>query len=58
MTPILYNRLAEAATGGILWKKVFLEILQNSQDNTGLKPVLYLKRGSGTCAFPWILRNF
>ena len=25
---------SEAATGGILWKKVFLEILQNLQENT------------------------
>ena len=25
---------AEAATGGVLWKKVFLKILQNSQENT------------------------
>ena len=24
----------EAATGGVLYKKVFLEILQNSQENT------------------------
>ena len=24
----------EAATGGVLWKKVFLNILQNSQENT------------------------
>ena len=25
---------SEAATGGVLWKKVFLNILQNSQENT------------------------
>ena len=25
---------SEAATGGVLWKKVFLKILQNSQENT------------------------
>ena len=25
---------AEAATRGVLWKKVFLEISQNSQENT------------------------
>ena len=24
----------EAATGGVLWKKVFLEISENSQENT------------------------
>ena len=40
------NIFSEAATWGFLWKKVFLEILQNSQENT--------------CAgvFLWILRNF
>ena len=50
-------------------KKVFLEILQNSQENTcarasllielqasGLQ--LYLKRDSGTDVFLWISRNF
>ena len=26
--------MAEAATGGVLWKKVFLKISQNSQENT------------------------
>ena len=31
-TAILWS--AEAATGGVLLKKVFLEILQNSQENT------------------------
>ena len=25
---------SEAATGGVLWKKVFLKISQNSQENT------------------------
>ena len=38
----------EAATRGVLWKKVFLEISQNSQE----------KRDSGTGVFPWILWNF
>ena len=28
------NELAEAATRGVLWKKVFLEIWQNSPENT------------------------
>ena len=28
------SKYLEAATGGILWEKVFLEILQNSQVNT------------------------
>ena len=27
-------RFSEAATGGVLWKKVFLKISQNSQENT------------------------
>ena len=26
--------IAEAATRGVLWKKVFLEIFQNPQENT------------------------
>ena len=49
-------------------KKVFLKILQNSQENTrGRVPFqinlqtrrlhLYQKRNSGTGVFPWILRN-
>ena len=40
--------MAEAATGSVLYKKVLLKILQNSQ----------AKRGSGTCVFLWILQNF
>ena len=35
-------------------KKVFLEILQNSQENS----LLLSKRDSGTGVFLWILRNF
>ena len=27
-------KATEAATGGVLWKNVFLNILQNSQENT------------------------
>ena len=37
MFRIFYLRLGlfpEAATGGVLWKKMFLEISQNSQENT------------------------
>ena len=44
----------EAATRGVLWKKVLLEILQNSQENTfakvsfnkvaGLRPATLLKK--------------
>ena len=37
-----YLKNLEAATRGVLWNKVFLEILQNSQENTcagaGLQP--------------------
>ena len=29
--------ISEAATGGVLYEKVFLEILQNSQENTCAK---------------------
>ena len=59
---------AEAVTRGVLWKKMFLEILQNSQKSTcagvsflikftwGLQ--LYWKRDSGTGVFLWILKNF
>ena len=61
--------IKEAATRGVLWKKVFLEVSQNSQANNcarvsfliklqawGLQ--LYQKRGSGTSVFLWILWNF
>ena len=44
-------KFTEAATRGVLWKKVFLEISQNSQENT-------CARASGTGVFLWILRNF
>ena len=52
--------IAEAATGGVLWEKVSLEILQNSQENTcaSVSFSLYQKRGSGTSVFLWILQNF
>ena len=59
---------SEAATGRVLWKKVFLETSQNSQENTyvslffnkdaGLCLQLYEKIISGTCVFLWILRHF
>ena len=32
--PKIYLLIAEAATRGVLEKKVFIEILQNSQENT------------------------
>ena len=31
---------AEVATGGVLWKKVFLEVSQNSQENTCVRVVI------------------
>ena len=54
--------VSEAATGGALQKKGFLEILQNSQENTcarvsffnkigGLRPATLLKRDFGTGVF-------
>ena len=52
--------VTEAVARGCSVKKVFLKILQNSQENTcaGIRPVTSLKRDSGTGAFLWILRNF
>ena len=34
---------AESATGGVLWKKMLLEISQNSQENTSAKGYLHYK---------------
>ena len=48
----LFHALSEAATRGVLCKKLFLEVSQNSQENTcatGLQ--LFYKRESGTGAF-------
>ena len=57
--------LSEAATRGVLWKEVFLEISQNSQENTctrvsfliklqasGLRPATVLKKGLWHRYFP------
>ena len=59
---------AEAVTGDALWKKVFLQILQISQENTcvgvffyevaSLQPASFLKRDSNTSALLWSLQNF
>ena len=46
-----FGKFAEAATRGVLWKKVFLGTSQNSQGNT-------CAGDSGTGVFLWILRNF
>ena len=66
---IRHQTLTKLYHTGVLYRKVFLEISQNSQKNTcarlffliklqawGLQ--LYEKRGSGTSVFLWILRNF
>ena len=63
-----HSQRPEATTRGALWKKEFLEISQNSQENvcvpasflikllaSGLQ--LYWKRDSGTDIFLWILRT-
>ena len=50
--------VAEAATGGILYKKVYLKIVQNLQENTCVRLSFLLKKGFGTGVYLWILRNF
>ena len=62
------DKSSEATTGGVLWEKVFLETLQNSQENTctslffkkvaGLRPATLLKKESGTGVSLWIVQNF
>ena len=50
---------SEAATRGVLWKKVFLEISKNSQENTHARvPFLIKLQASGSGTGVWILRNF
>ena len=59
----MYGQYSEAATRSVLWKKVFLEISQNSQENTcarvsfsiklqALGLQLYLKKGLWHRCFP------
>ena len=43
--------ITEAATRPVQWKKVFLEIPQNSEENTSVRLQLYQKRDSGTGVF-------
>ena len=61
-------QFSETATGGVLLKKVFLKISQNSQENTGARAYfliklmvwgmqLYSKEDFGTGVFLWVLRN-
>ena len=42
---------AEAATRGALWEKVFLEISQNSQENTCARVSFLIKLQAHTCKF-------
>ena len=46
---------SEAATGGVLWKKLFLKISQYSQESC--RPTTLLKTHSNTDVFLWMLRN-
>ena len=46
---------SEAATRGVLWKKMFLQILQYSQESC--KPATLLKRDSNTVVLLWILHR-
>ena len=62
------NIFVQAVTQKCSVKKVLLEILRNSQENTCARasfliscrsqPATLLKRDSGTVGFLWILRNF
>ena len=47
---------SEAATGGVLWKKMFLKISHYWQESC--RPATLSKRGSNTVAFLWILLFF
>ena len=57
------DRNTRSSRPEVFCKKVFLEISQNSQENTCasvsflIKLQVYLKRGSGTGVFLWILWN-
>ena len=51
--------VSEAATGGVQWKKMFLEILQNSQEKNCARVSFLIKlQASGTDVFQRILQNF
>ena len=58
--PQIQFRILEAATGGVLEKKVFLKIWQTSQENScvGFNPATFLKRDSNTRVLLWNLRKF
>ena len=42
---------AEAVTRGVLWKKMFLEISENSQENTCARASLFIKLQAEACNF-------
>ena len=42
---------AEAATRNVLWKKVFLEISQNAQENTCARVSFLIKLHASACNF-------
>ena len=51
------QHITEAATEGVLWEKMFLKILQNSQENTCAR-VSFLKLGTGvSCEFCETFKN-
>ena len=54
----LCGKLREAVSQRCSVKKVFLKILQNSQENTGEASNFIKKRDSGTGFSLWILQNF
>ena len=54
-----YDENTEAATGGVLLKKVFLKISHNSQENICVRVSFLIKlQDSGTGVFLWILQKF
>ena len=47
---------SEAATGSVSWKKLFLKIMQYSQESC--RSATLLKADSNTDVFLWILQNY
>ena len=47
--PMKFMNFSETATGGVLWKKLFLKILQYSQERC--RPATLLKRDSNSEIF-------
>ena len=43
--------IKEAATGGVSWKKVFLKILQNSQEITSARVSFFINLQASACNF-------